>query len=179
MALSEKELIEIRRKWHQIPEIGMEEFETQKILLSIIEKFPHDFMKIKTWKTAIIVHLTGSKGQTTIGYRTDIDGLPVEEKTGLPFSSKHKGRMHACGHDIHMTVCLGILSYFAEHQPNGCLMKFTHFMTTRSFRREQSAAAWELFLPEPAKFMPSSSERADTLHFRILQTIWSFAALSS
>ena len=111
MALSEKELIEIRRKLHQIPEIGMEEFETQKILLSIIEKFPHDFMKIKTWKTAIIVHLTGSKGQTTIGYRTDIDGLPVEEKTGLPFSSKHKGRMHACGHDIHMTVCLGILSY--------------------------------------------------------------------
>lgn len=61
MALSEKELIEIRRKLHQIPEIGMEEFETQKILLSIIEKFPHDFMKIKTWKTAIIVHLTGSK----------------------------------------------------------------------------------------------------------------------
>lgn len=123
MALSEKELIEIRRKLHQIPEIGMEEFETQKILLSIIEKFPHDFMKIKTWKTAIIVHLTGSKGQTTIGYRTDIDGLPVEEKTGLPFSSKHKGRMHACGHDIHMTVCLGILSYFAEHQPK-CDMTF-------------------------------------------------------
>ena len=91
MALSEKELIEIRRKLHQIPEIGMEEFETQKILLSIIEKFPHDFMKIKTWKTAIIVHLTGSKGQTTIGYRTDIDGLPVEEKTGLPFHQSIRG----------------------------------------------------------------------------------------
>ena len=73
MALSEKELIEIRRNLHQIPEIGMEEFETQKALLAIIEGFPHDFMEVKTWKTAIIVHLTGSKGQKTIGYRTDID----------------------------------------------------------------------------------------------------------
>lgn len=80
-------------------------------------------MKIKTWKTAIIVHLTGSKDRQRSDTGRISTALPVEEKTGLPFSSKHKGRMHACGHDIHMTVCLGILSYFAEHQPK-CDMTF-------------------------------------------------------
>lgn len=101
----------------------MEEFETQKTLLEIIGRLPQDFMEVRTWKTAIMVHLKGTRGGFTIGYRTDIDGLPVVEQTGLPFASKHEGRMHACGHDIHMTVCLGILSHFAENQP-ACDMTF-------------------------------------------------------
>ena len=116
MALSEKELIEIRRRLHQIPEIGMEEFETQKMLLAIIEKLPHDFMKIKTWKTAIIVHLTGSKGQTTIGYRTDIDGLPVEEKTGLPFSLIGK-----------CTALYGLSRYFSSLLSFSNIVNFIYF----------------------------------------------------
>lgn len=115
--------------------------------------------------------------------------------------------MHACGHDIHMTVCLGILSYFAEHQPK-CDMTFIfqpaeeNASGGKQLYESGALDEWmpdEIYafhdnpqlpagaigccmgtlLPEPAKFMPSSSERADTLHFRILQTIWSFAALSS
>lgn len=117
MALSEPELIQIRRKLHQIPEIGMEEFETQKELLKIIQAMPQDHLEVKTWKTAIMVHVLGTDGSKTIGYRTDIDGLPVTEATGLPYASQHPGRMHACGHDIHMTVALGILSHFAEVKP--------------------------------------------------------------
>ncbi|KRM91560.1 N-acetyldiaminopimelate deacetylase [Liquorilactobacillus cacaonum DSM 21116] len=118
VVLTEKELIKIRRELHQIPEIGMEEFETQKKLLSIIETMPNKWLFLKVWKTAIIVHLTGKDKTHTVGYRTDIDGLPVTEETGLSFSSIHEGKMHACGHDIHMTVALGILSYFAENQPD-------------------------------------------------------------
>lgn len=123
MALNEKQLISIRRELHRIPEIGMEEFETQKKLLSVIKDMPQDNLTIKTWKTGILVRVKGKKGGKTIGYRTDIDGLPVTEATGLPYASKHKGRMHACGHDIHMTVALGILSHFAENQPE-CDMTF-------------------------------------------------------
>lgn len=117
MSLSETELISLRRKLHQIPEIGMEEHETQALLLQVIQAMPQKWLEIKTWKTAIMVHVSGQKHDYTIGYRTDIDALPVTEATGLPYASKHPGKMHACGHDIHMTVAIGILSYFAEHQP--------------------------------------------------------------
>lgn len=117
MSLTTEELIKIRRDLHQIPEIGLEEFETQAYLLNLISTFNQNFMTIKTVETGILVRLAGSTGRYTIGYRTDIDGLPVAEKTGLPFSSRNEGRMHACGHDIHMTVALGILNYFSENQP--------------------------------------------------------------
>lgn len=117
MSLTTEELIKIRRDLHQIPEIGLEEFETQAYLLNLISTFNQNFMTIKTVETGILVRLAGSTGHYTIGYRTDIDGLPVAEKTGLPFSSRNEGRMHACGHDIHMTVALGILNYFSENQP--------------------------------------------------------------
>ncbi len=114
---SEEQLIEIRRSLHQIPEIGMEEFETSKKLKEIIAQLPQKYLEIKTWQTAIMVKVTGKDTTKTLGYRTDIDGLPVSEATNLPYASKHLGKMHACGHDLHMTIALGILSYFANHQP--------------------------------------------------------------
>ncbi|KRM95593.1 N-acetyldiaminopimelate deacetylase [Liquorilactobacillus aquaticus DSM 21051] len=117
MVLNEKKLIEIRRELHKIPEIGMQEFKTQAKLLEIIKELPQTYLKIKTWETAILVKVSGKHAGYTIGYRTDIDGLPVDEQTRLPFSSENSGRMHACGHDIHMTVALGILSFFADNQP--------------------------------------------------------------
>lgn len=72
-------------------------------------------LKIETWKTGILVKVPGTDPMRTIGYRTDIDALPVEEKTGYPFQSRHKGKMHACGHDFHMTVALGALEEIAAH----------------------------------------------------------------
>lgn len=110
-------LLQIYQDLHQIPEIGMEEFETQQKLLTIISQMPQDFLEVRTWKTAILVHVVGHDTSHTIGYRTDIDALPVTEKTGLSFASKHPGKMHACGHDLHMTVALGILAKFAEKRP--------------------------------------------------------------
>jgi N-acetyldiaminopimelate deacetylase len=115
--LSDEKLIQIRRELHQIPEIGLEEFETQALLLKIIKSLPQDNLTVKTHDTGILVHVTGKSPDYTIAYRTDIDGLPVTEATGLPYASKHPGRMHACGHDIHMTVALGLLSSFAAQQP--------------------------------------------------------------
>ncbi|BDZ31294.1 N-acetyldiaminopimelate deacetylase [Lactiplantibacillus sp. WILCCON 0030] len=120
MALQEADLIPIYQHLHQIPELGLEEHETHAYLLSIIAKMPQDLLTIKTiptLETAILVKVSGKRHDYRIGYRTDIDGLPVTEATGLPFASQHPGKMHACGHDIHMSVALGILSYFAENQP--------------------------------------------------------------
>lgn len=125
--LSESELIQIRRHLHQIPELALQEHETHAYLAEVVEKLQTDYMEVQTpaeLPTALLVLVKGTAPQRTIGYRTDIDALPVTEATGLPFTSKHPGVMHACGHDIHMTVALGVLSYFASHQPKDNLLFF-------------------------------------------------------
>lgn len=121
MTLANEELLTIYRHLHQFPELGLEEFKTHDYLLTIIQQLPQDYLQIKevdALPTALLVKVSGKSHKRLIGYRTDIDALPVKEKTGLPFSSKIDGKMHACGHDIHMTVALGILSYFASNQPD-------------------------------------------------------------
>lgn len=117
------DLIKTRRTLHQIPEIGLQEFETQQVLLEIIHQLIADktYIALKTWRTGILVFLQGTSPTKTIGWRTDIDGLPVEEKTKLTFASKN-GKMHACGHDIHMTVALGLLEKLSQSQPKENLL---------------------------------------------------------
>lgn len=125
--LKEDDLITIRRHLHQIPEVALEEVETHAFLMQVIGMMDQKFLKIlepKELPTAILVRVQGSDPSRTIGYRTDIDGLPVDEKTGLPYASQHPGKMHACGHDMHMTVALGVLDYFASHQPKDNLVFF-------------------------------------------------------
>lgn len=125
--LKEDDLITIRRHLHQIPEVALEEVETHAFLMQMIGMMDQKFLKIlepKELPTAILVRVQGSDPSRTIGYRTDIDGLPVDEKTGLPYASQHPGKMHACGHDMHMTVALGVLDYFASHQPKDNLVFF-------------------------------------------------------
>ena len=118
------DLIQTRRDLHQIPEIGLEEFKTHAYLLNVIETLTagKDFVQIRTWRTGILVYLQGSQPERTIGWRTDIDGLPIVEQTGLPFASQHPDRMHACGHDFHMTIALGSLERALENQPKNNLL---------------------------------------------------------
>lgn len=126
-ALTEEELIQIRRHLHEIPELALQEKETHAYLLDVIKQMKQDYLTIREpaeLPTALMVLVKGSQPKRTIGYRADIDALPVEEETGLSFKSKHPHVMHACGHDIHMTVALGVLSYFSEHQPKDNLLFF-------------------------------------------------------
>ena len=118
------DLIATRRALHQIPELGMEEFKTHAFLMETIEGLLQDrsFSQVRTWETGILVYLTGSAPQKTIGWRTDIDGLPIVEETGLDFKSLQPDRMHACGHDFHMTIALGLLEKMAEQQPKHNLL---------------------------------------------------------
>jgi amidohydrolase len=100
-----EELVALRRYFHAHPEIGFQEFETSK---KIVEYLKGLGLEPQTVTTTGVVALL--KGRTDHGpvllMRADIDALPVEEQTGLPFSSEHKGLMHACGHDAHMAMML-------------------------------------------------------------------------
>lgn len=125
--INQNDLIKIRRHLHQYPELALHEFKTHDYILKIIKSFNQNFLEIKKipiLPTAILVYVKGSQPQRTLGYRADIDALPVEEQTNLTYKSKNPGVMHACGHDIHITVALGILNYFSEHQPLDNLIFF-------------------------------------------------------
>ncbi|MFT8361786.1 MAG: N-acetyldiaminopimelate deacetylase [Sporolactobacillus sp.] len=110
--------IAVRRALHRIPETGFEEIETQAFLLDQISQLPQQRLQIKKWKTGLFVYVSGLAPTRIIGYRTDIDGLPITEKTGYPFASRHEGTMHACGHDFHMTIALGVLEHVVTHPIN-------------------------------------------------------------
>lgn len=107
--------VNIRRDLHQIPELGFQEFKTQQYILNYIATLPQERIQIKTWKTGIFVRVLGTAPTKTIGYRADMDGLPIDEQTDVPFRSTHEGRMHACGHDMHMAIALGVLTYVVHH----------------------------------------------------------------
>jgi N-acetyldiaminopimelate deacetylase len=107
--------VQIRRDLHQIPEPGFQEFKTQAYLLRYIEALPQDRLEIKTWRTGILVKVKGTNPRRTFAWRTDMDGLPIQEETSYPFRSTHEGYMHACGHDVHMSIALGILTHFVRN----------------------------------------------------------------
>ncbi|MDG4655768.1 N-acetyldiaminopimelate deacetylase [Ectobacillus antri] len=106
----ENVFIQIRRDLHQIPELGFQETRTQQYILNYIYSLPKERYEIQTWRTGVLVKVLGRNPIKTIGYRADIDGLPIEEETGYSFASSHQGMMHACGHDLHMSIALGVLT---------------------------------------------------------------------
>lgn len=121
------ELQQYRRDLHLIPELALAEYQTHAYLLEKIQSWQNDTMHIRTvteLPTAILVRFQGTNPKRTIGYRTDIDALPITEQTGLSFESTHPGVMHACGHDVHMSLALGLVHYFSQHQPRDNLVVF-------------------------------------------------------
>ncbi|RKY32848.1 MAG: amidohydrolase [Candidatus Omnitrophota bacterium] len=101
-----EEIINWRRFFHQYPELGFEEYKTSEKIQSLLKEFGIPF-EVKA-KTGVVGFLKGKKSDITVGIRADMDALPIQEETGLPFSSKNPGIMHACGHDGHMAAALGV-----------------------------------------------------------------------
>jgi amidohydrolase len=100
------EIVEIRRDLHANPELSFQEIRTSEKVASTLERLGFEVERnIAT--TGVVGLLRGASAGPTIALRADMDALPVEEKTGLPFASKIPGVMHACNHDGHVAMLLG------------------------------------------------------------------------
>lgn len=109
-----EEIINVRRSIHMHPELGFEEFETSKLICSVLEKYDIEY-KSGIAKTGIVAKI-GTKEDKVLLIRADMDALPVPEKTHLPFSSVNDGIMHACGHDIHIASALSAAIVLKKHE---------------------------------------------------------------
>lgn len=107
-----EELIEIRKYFHQYPELGFKEYKTSQRIVNMLTKWGVEVKRVE--ETGVVGLLRGKTPGRTIALRADIDALPIEERTNVEFSSKHKGIMHACGHDGHITICLGAAKILSE-----------------------------------------------------------------
>ncbi|WP_152446466.1 M20 family metallopeptidase [Bacillus sp. THAF10] len=101
-----RELIDFRRDLHQYPEVSGEEYETAKKIAAQLKKNGIPYQTGYA-KTGILGMIKGERPGPTIALRADIDALPITEKATVPFASKVKGKMHACGHDAHTAMLLG------------------------------------------------------------------------
>ena len=110
------DLTAIRRDLHAHPEIGFEEVRTSGIVADKLASWGIEVHR-EVGRTGVvgILHGTGGPGRR-IGLRADMDALPIEELTNLPWRSTKPGTMHACGHDGHTTMLLGAARYLAENR---------------------------------------------------------------
>ena len=111
--------VAIRQSLHQIPELSWQEEKTLSFIEKKIEKICNKTsipMSLEKKKGGIYLDITIDKNKKRLLFRSDIDALPIFEKTNLPFRSKHIGLMHACGHDSHAAMLLGTLKAIAENR---------------------------------------------------------------
>jgi hippurate hydrolase len=109
------ELTEIRRDFHAHPELGFEETRTSAIVAEKLRAYGVDEVHEGLGGTGVVGLIKGQGGgNRRVGLRADMDALPIEEASGVAFSSTNPGRMHACGHDGHTTMLLGAARYLAE-----------------------------------------------------------------
>jgi amidohydrolase len=107
--------IDLRRRIHRQPEIGLHLPQTQATVLQALEELPVDLTTGRGTSSVVAV-LRGARPGPTYLLRADMDALPVQEDTGLPFASEVPGVMHACGHDTHVAMLLGAARLLAERR---------------------------------------------------------------
>ncbi len=100
------EIVKIRRFIHMNPELGNREFETARLIANTLQPLGFE-VRTGVAKTGVVAVLRGGQPGPTVAVRADMDALPVQETTNLPYKSLNPGVMHACGHDVHSSVVLG------------------------------------------------------------------------
>lgn len=119
----EEQTLADRRWLHENPELSNREFATQAYLRKALEEIPGITFIEGDWKTGLVAELRGAKPGPRVAWRADIDGLPITEETDLSFCSTQRdtlrggrevGVMHACGHDLHMSIALGAIRTLAS-----------------------------------------------------------------
>jgi amidohydrolase len=110
-------LVELRRDIHQHPELAFEEVRTSGIVAAELERLGIEH-RTGVGRTGVLGFIKGGRPGPTLAIRADMDALPINEETGLPFASQTDGKMHACGHDIHTVTLLGVASVLKELAPH-------------------------------------------------------------
>ena len=108
-------MIARRRYLHRHPCVSFHEEDARDYLATEIAALGPDTLR-PCGKNGLVADLYGHTGGKTIAFRADMDALPIQEETGLPFASENPGVMHACGHDCHTAALLGLLRSMTQHR---------------------------------------------------------------
>jgi amidohydrolase len=122
-------LLEIRHDLHAHPQIRFEEAYASELVQKLLKELGIEFRAGLAKGTGVLGYLpatTDPQGAPTVALRADMDALPIHEETGKPYASQFPGRMHACGHDGHTTILLGVADQLVKqsHRPNNVLFVF-------------------------------------------------------
>ena len=107
---------EMRRDFHQNPELSFEEFRTAEVVARELNLLGLDKIETGVAKTGVVAILEGGKPGPVVLLRFDMDALPIVEETGAEYTSQNPGVMHACGHDAHTAIGLAVAKILASHR---------------------------------------------------------------
>lgn len=108
------EIVKNRRYFHQNPEVGFEEFNTSKTIVEYLNSLGIENKVI--CKTGIVGLIHGNGEGPVIALRSDLDALPLDDRKNVEYASKVKGKMHACGHDGHMSILMAVAKLLNKHR---------------------------------------------------------------
>jgi amidohydrolase len=107
-------VVELRRDIHAHPELSNREERTARVVAERLEQIDVDEITTGVAHHGVVALIRGHKPGPTVALRADMDALPIQEQTGLPFASQNPGVMHACGHDCHTAMLLGAAEVLAQ-----------------------------------------------------------------
>jgi hippurate hydrolase len=110
---TESEMVALRHHLHAHPELAFEEFATSDLVAERLAAWGYEVHR-GLGGTGVVGTLRAGTGTRRLGLRADMDALPIHEQTGLPYASRHAGRMHACGHDGHTAILLAAARELAQ-----------------------------------------------------------------
>ena len=113
----EQHLIQVRRDLHAHPELAFEEVRTASVVAKELSRIGISH-QTGIAKTGVVGIITGGRPGPVLAIRADMDALPIQERTNLPWASTKPGLMHACGHDIHTTTLLGVAEVLHRIAPS-------------------------------------------------------------
>jgi amidohydrolase len=108
-------LVELRRFFHRSPETAYKEVNTAAKICEILDTLNVPFQS-GVGGTGVVARLRAERTGNIVAFRADMDALPLEEKNDVPYKSRNPGCMHACGHDGHMAVALGVIRWLLENR---------------------------------------------------------------